>query len=372
MAADALDPEERGLEARLRPSCLEEFVGQARLRERLAIAVQAARARGEALDHVLFHGPPGLGKTTLAHIIAREMDVPIQVTSGPALERAADLAAILTNLPPGGVLFIDEIHRLPTEVVERLYAAMEDFALDLVLGKGPAARSLRLELPRFTLVGATTRTGVLTGPLRDRFGIVERLEYYTEAELQAIVTRAAGVLGVELEEGGAQEIARRGRGTARVANRLLRRLRDFAEVRGEGRIDRALAARGCALLDVDALGLDQSDRRILTILAEQHGGGPTGLSTLAAASSEDPETIEDVIEPYLLQIGFMQRTPRGRVLTARAYVHLGLPVPPGVPGAMVREGGDASDADGRASAGEPPPARGSRCGGRAAREVPLL
>ena len=365
------DPEERGIEARLRPARLAEFIGQPRLRERLCIAVEAARGRGEPLDHVLLHGPPGLGKTTLAHILAGEMNAPIQVTSGPALERAGDLAAILTNLPPGGVLFIDEIHRLTAEVVERLYAAMEDFAIDLVLGKGPAAKSLRLDLPPFTLVGATTRTGVLTGPLRDRFGIVERLEYYDVSELRAIAIRAARVLGVVLESDGAGEIARRGRGTARVANRLLRRLRDFAQVRGEGRIDAALAIRGCAVLDVDELGLDRSDRRILSLLAEHYGGGPVGLSTLSAASSEEPETIEDVIEPYLLQIGFLQRTPRGRVLTARAYAHLGLIPPPGTPGDGAPPGGedpnDISPRGGRRPRG-PYPGEGE-VGPRA---VPLL
>lgn len=328
-----MDEEERGLELRLRPGRFADFIGQGRVKEHLQIAVEAARARGEALDHVLLYGPPGLGKTTLAAILAAEMDVPLQVTSGPALERAGDLAAILTNLPPGGVLFIDEIHRLNVEVVERLYTAMEDFAIDLVLGKGPGAKSLRLDLPRFTLVGATTRAGALTGPLRDRFGIVERLEYYSAEDLRAIVVRAAGVIGVALEPEGATEIARRGRGTARVANRLLRRLRDYAQVRADGRIDGEACARGCALLDVDAMGLDHADRSLLRLMAENYGGGPVGLSTLAASTGEEGETIEDVIEPYLLQIGFLQRTPRGRTLTAKTYAHLGLLPPPGTLGA---------------------------------------
>jgi Holliday junction DNA helicase RuvB len=319
--------DEPGLEAALRPATLEEFIGQQRVKERLQIAVQAARARREPLDHVLLYGPPGLGKTTLAHILAREMGVAIKVTSGPAIERPGDLAAILSNLSPGDVLFIDEIHRLSRAVEEVLYPAMEDFALDIVLGKGPSARTLRLELPRFTLVGATTRAGALTGPLRDRFGIIERLDFYTTAELRAIVTRAAGVLGVRLLPDGAEEIARRGRGTARVANRLLRRLRDFAQLRAGGVIDGAVAAEGCRMHDVDECGLDGLDRRLLRVLAERYGGGPVGLGTMAAALGEDEETIEDVIEPYLLQQGFLQRTPRGRVLGPRAWSHLGLPAP---------------------------------------------
>ena len=323
------EAEAQGLDAALRPATLAQFVGQPRVRDHLEVAITAARARKEALDHVLFCGPPGLGKTTLAHILAQELGVGIQVTSGPAVEKAGDLASIVTNLGPGDILFVDEIHRLSHQVEEVLYPAMEDFAIDLVLGKGPSARTLRLDLPHFTLVAATTRAGALTGPLRDRFGIVERLEYYTEDELRQIAERTARVLDVPLEPEGAAEVARRGRGTARVANRLLRRLRDFAQVRAAGRIDARVAAEGCDFLQVDRLGLDATDRRLLTLMASHYGGGPVGLNTLAAASGEEQETIEDVIEPYLLQLGMLQRTPRGRLLTAKAYAHLGLPRPPG-------------------------------------------
>lgn len=323
--------DEQGLDDELRPQTLGQFVGQPRARAHLEVAIAAARARKEALDHVLFCGPPGLGKTTLAHILAHELGVSIHVTSGPAIEKTGDLAAILTNLGPGDILFVDEIHRLSHQVEEVLYPAMEDFAIDIVLGKGPSARTLRLDLPRFTLVAATTRAGALTGPLRDRFGIVERLEYYSQAELHQIAERTARVLGVPLDAEGAAEVARRGRGTARVANRLLRRLRDFAQVRAAGRIDGQVAAEGCEFLQVDVLGLDATDRRLLTLMASHYGGGPVGLNTLAAASGEEQETIEDVIEPYLLQLGMIQRTPRGRVLTLQAYAHLGLA--PSVPAA---------------------------------------
>jgi Holliday junction DNA helicase RuvB len=311
-------------EASLRPRRLGEFVGQARLREHLEILLEAARRRREALDHLLFAGPPGLGKTTLAAIVAAELGVTLRVTSGPALERAGDLASVLTNLDEGDVLFIDEIHRLPRVVEEVLYPAMEDFQLDIVLGKGPSARSIRLELSRFTLVGATTRTGLITGPLRDRFGFVARLDYYEVDELDAIVARAAGILGVPVEPAGGREIARRARGTPRIANRLLRRVRDFAEVRGDGTVTAAAAREGLALFEVDERGLDKVDRAILGAVCERFGGGPVGLSTLAISVGEAPETVEDVYEPYLLQQGLLKRTPRGRVATAAAFRHLGL------------------------------------------------
>ncbi len=309
----------------LRPQALAEFCGQAKARELLGIYIAAARERREPLDHVLLYGPPGLGKTTLAHIIAREMGVNIRVTSGPAIERPGDLAAILTSLEERDVLFIDEIHRLSRQVEEILYPAMEDYALDIVIGKGPGARSVRLSLPRFTLVGATTRAGMLTSPLRDRFGVIIRLDYYTAEELVTIVGRAARILGVPVDGDGAMEIARRSRGTPRIANRLLKRLRDFAQVRAGGAITGPVAREGLRVLEVDDLGLDETDKRLLMALITKYGGGPVGLDTLAAATSEEPETIEDVYEPYLMQIGFLQRTPRGRVATAAAYAHLGIP-----------------------------------------------
>jgi holliday junction DNA helicase RuvB len=321
-------PEEAAAETTLRPRRLADFVGQAELKQHLAIVLEAARRRGQAPDHLLFAGPPGLGKTTLAGIIAHELGAHLQTTSGPALERAGDLAAILTQLDDGDVMFVDEIHRLPRPVEEVLYPAMEDFQLDIVLGKGPAARSIRLDLPRFTLVGATTRTGSITGPLRDRFGLVARLDYYTAADLEAIVERTAGILGVGIDGEGCTEIARRARGTPRIANRLLRRVRDFAEVTGDGTVDRAVAERGLALFGVDGRGLDKVDRAILSALCERFGGGPVGLSTLSISVGEQTETVEDVYEPFLIQQGLLMRTPRGRVALPAAWHHLDLAPPP--------------------------------------------
>lgn len=324
----AAGPGEAEFDQVLRPRTLAAYVGQTRVKENLAIFIEAARQRGEALDHVLLSGPPGLGKTTLAHIVANEMGVNIRVTSGPAIERQGDLIAILTNLEPRDVLFIDEIHRLSRTVEEVLYPAMEDGAVDIVIGQGPAARSVRLELPPFTLVGATTRQGMLTSPLRDRFGVLGRLEYYTADELQQILERAAVVLNVAADPEGLAELARRSRGTPRVALRLLRRVRDVAQVRGEGRITPDMAREALALLDVDSAGLDRNDRRVLEAIIDLFGGGPVGVETLAAAISEDVETVEDVYEPFLMQRGFLQRTPRGRVATPAAYAHLGRKAPP--------------------------------------------
>jgi Holliday junction DNA helicase RuvB len=313
---------------KLRPTHLSEMIGQDRVRDNVSILIQAAKAREEPLDHVLFYGPPGLGKTTLAHILCTEMGSNIKITSGPAIERAGDLAAILTNLQSIDVLFIDEIHRLGRAVEEILYPAMEEFALDLTIGKGPSARSIRLKLPKFTVVGATTRLALLTAPLRARFGAVHRLDFYDLASMEAIVTRAAGILEVEIDSDGVDEIACRARGTPRVALRLLRRVRDYALVRADGRITRPVAIEALALLDIDDLGLDDSDRRVLSTVIEKYDGGPVGLHTIAASLSEEPDTIMDVVEPYLLQLGFIDRTPQGRVATNRAYEHMGLEPPP--------------------------------------------
>ena len=319
-------PDDR-LDLAMRPKMLSDLIGQDRVKENLEILISAARQRAEPLDHVLFYGPPGLGKTTLAHILANEMGVSIKITAGPAIERPGDLAAILTNLRAGDILFIDEVHRLGRAIEEVLYPAMEDFALDIVIGKGPSARSIRLKLPRFSVIGATTRLALVTAPLRARFGAVYRLDFYDLPAMQLIVRRGAGVLGIVAEDEGIDEIARRGRGTPRVALRLLRRVRDFAEVRADGRISRSVSQEALDLLEVDPLGLDDLDRRVLRAVIEKYNGGPVGLNTIAASISEEPDTIMDVVEPYLLQLGFLERTPQGRLATRRAYEHLKLEFP---------------------------------------------
>ena len=336
MSADRLispeaDADEARIEASIRPQRMDEYLGQEAVREQLSIYIEAAKRRGEALDHVLIFGPPGLGKTTLSHVIANELGVSLRQTSGPVIEKAGDLAALLTNLQPNDVLFVDEIHRLSPIVEEVLYPAMEDFQIDIMIGEGPAARSIKLDLPPFTLIGATTRAGLLTSPLRDRFGIVQRLEFYTESELTAIARRAARILAIECAPDGAAEIARRARGTPRIANRLLRRVRDYAQVRADGVITREVADAAMQMLKVDAEGFDPLDRRMLSIIIDSFDGGPVGIESLAAALSEERGTLEDVIEPYLIQQGYLTRTARGRMATAKAYRHLGLKPRVGTP-----------------------------------------
>ncbi len=317
--------EDNEIEYSLRPRTLSEYIGQEKVKENMKVFIGAAKGRGEPLDHVLLYGPPGLGKTTLAGIIANEMGVNIRVTSGPAIEKAGDLAALLTALSPNDILFIDEIHRLSRSVEEILYPAMEDYSLDIILGKGPGAHSVRLDLPRFTLIGATTRTGLLTAPLRDRFGVISRLELYTPEELDMIVSRSAEILGTKIDKGGSMEIARRSRGTPRIANRLLKRVRDFAQMKGDGVVTREIADLALSRMEIDPIGLDMIDRKMMMFIIENFSGGPVGLDTLAASIGEDPNTIEDVYEPYLLQLGFLNRTPRGRMATAKAYEHFGVP-----------------------------------------------
>jgi len=322
-AAEPEEPQEIELEITLRPRDFANYIGQERLKKNIQLAIDAAKKRGEPLDHVLLHGPPGLGKTTMASVIAHEMGAQIRVTSGPAIERAGDLASLLTNLQDGDILFIDEIHRLNRTVEEVLYSAMEDFKLDIMLGKGPSARSLRLDLPKFTIIGATTRTGSLAAPLRDRFGIVHRLDFYTSEEIQQIIERAAKILKVKIDKPAAAELARRARLTPRVANRLLKRVRDYADVNGDGIIDTKLSHQALTLLDIDELGLDTADRRLLSAIIENYAGGPVGVETLAAITAEERGTIEDFYEPFLMQIGLLERTPRGRKATPRAYTHMG-------------------------------------------------
>jgi Holliday junction DNA helicase RuvB len=322
-AAEAEAPQEVELEVTLRPRDFANYIGQERLKQNIQLAIDAARKRGEPLDHILLHGPPGLGKTTMANVIAHEMGAQIRVTSGPAIERAGDLASLLTNLTDGDILFIDEIHRLNRTVEEVLYSAMEDFKLDIMLGKGPSARSLRLDLPQFTIIGATTRTGALAAPLRDRFGMIHRLEFYSPEEIQQIIERAAKILKVKIDKPAAAELAKRSRLTPRIANRLLKRVRDYADVNGDGIIDTSLSFRALELLDIDDLGLDNADRRLLAAIIENYDGGPVGVETLAALTAEERGTIEDFYEPYLMQIGLLQRTPRGRKVTHKTYQHLG-------------------------------------------------